>query len=243
MLVGDRDRAVPLEGRPAGEELIEHAAGRVEVAAGVDVLALRLLGREVLRGADHGLRLGHRRVGVGDGAGDAEVHHLDRIVRADHHVRRLDVAVDDAHPVRVGQGVQDALGDPGGLVAGQLAPLVEDLAQGLALDVLHDDEGDIVRPAVRVHALVLAGVVDRDDRGVVEAGAGLGLSAEAGEERGIAREVAAQHLDGDRTLEAQVDPPVDLGHAAAADQLTHFVPSAEQTGLLAHCRLPIIRII
>jgi hypothetical protein len=35
---------------------------------------------------------------------------------ADHDVGRLDVAVDDAHAVAVGEGVEDALGDPGGLV-------------------------------------------------------------------------------------------------------------------------------
>ena len=48
------------ERRPAGEQLVEHAAGGVEVGAGVDGAALRLLGREVLRGADDRLRLGHR---------------------------------------------------------------------------------------------------------------------------------------------------------------------------------------
>ena len=59
-----------------------------------------------------------------------------------------------------------------------------------------------------------------------------GLSAEAGEERGIARESLRNILMATGRFEAG-RPPVDLGHAAAADQLTHFVPSAEQTGLLS----------
>ena len=69
VLVGDGHRRVGLERRTTGEQLEEQAAGGVEVGAGVDVVALRLLRREVLRGADDGLRLGHRRVGVGDAPG------------------------------------------------------------------------------------------------------------------------------------------------------------------------------
>lgn len=51
-------------------------------------------------------------VGVGEGPGDAEVHHLDGAVRPDHDVGRLDVPVHDAVAVAVGEGVEDALGDP-----------------------------------------------------------------------------------------------------------------------------------
>ena len=112
VLVGDRDRALADERRPPGEQLEEHAAGGVQVGARVDRLALRLLGREVLGRADDGLGLGHRRVGVGHRAGDAEVHHLDRAVVGDHDVRGLDVAVDDAVAVAVAERVEDALGDP-----------------------------------------------------------------------------------------------------------------------------------
>lgn len=52
VLVGDRDRGVAAEGDVAGQQLVEQDADRVEVGAGVDRLALRLLGREVRGGAE-----------------------------------------------------------------------------------------------------------------------------------------------------------------------------------------------
>ena len=77
VLVGDGHRVVAGEGRPAADHLVEHDAERVEVAAGIDGEALRLLGREVGGGA-------HDRAGLGQvcsvarahGPGDAEVGDL-----------------------------------------------------------------------------------------------------------------------------------------------------------------------
>ena len=67
-------------------------------------LALRLLGREVLRRAHDRARLGHVR---GAGAGDPEVGDLDAPVVVDQHVLRLEVAVHDAALVREAGGAQD----------------------------------------------------------------------------------------------------------------------------------------
>ena len=77
--VRDRHRAVAGERHDAGEHLVEHDAERVDVGAGVDREALRLLGREVGGGP-------HDRAGAGEavagavGPGDAEV--------GDLHLRR-----------------------------------------------------------------------------------------------------------------------------------------------------------
>src|SRR5690606_34866248 len=79
-LVGDGDRGVAHERRAGGQQLVEQAAGGVEGGAGVDLFAFGLFGGEVLGGADHGRRLGHRHGGVAHGAGDAEVHDLDLAV-------------------------------------------------------------------------------------------------------------------------------------------------------------------
>ena len=58
--------------------------------------ALRLLGREVLRGADDRPGLRHL---ARAGACDAEIRHLEAAVGGDDDVVRLDVAVDDAGAV------------------------------------------------------------------------------------------------------------------------------------------------
>ncbi len=168
VLVGHGDRAVADEGRPAGEQLIEHAAGGVDVRAGVDGLAARLLGGEVLRGPDDGRGLRHGVGGVGDRAGDAEVHHLHVAGRGEHHVARLDVAVDDPGAVAVVERRQHAAGDLQRTLGEDLASLAHDVAQRAALHALHHDVG--LGHAGPVGGHLLARVVGRHDRGVVEGG-------------------------------------------------------------------------
>ena len=92
-------------------------AEREDVGALVDRLALRLLGRHVgdgphdapLTGSDS---RGHGRLGRGVPGGplelrQPEVEHLHAALVADHDVRGLDVAVDDADRMRRRQGVGD----------------------------------------------------------------------------------------------------------------------------------------
>ena len=92
--------------------------------------------------------------------------------------------------------------------------VAQDGGEGPALDVLHDDE---VRP------VVLAPVEDRDDVGVGEVGGGLGLAAETLDEGAVDGELGEEHLERDRSLELAVHGPVDLGHAAAGDQVGQLV--------------------
>ena len=111
MLVGDRDRGVADERRPADEHLVEHDAERVDVAPAVDVEALGLLGREVGRGAHDQAGLGDLVVEIADRPRDAEVGHLHLAVGGDEHVAGLDVAVHDAVAVRVGERLGDVGSD------------------------------------------------------------------------------------------------------------------------------------
>ena len=234
VLVRNGDRRVADERRPPGQQLEEQAAGGVDVRAGVDLLALGLLGREVLRGADDGLGLGHRGRAVGDGPGDAEVHDLDRAGRGQHHVGRLDVAVHDAHAVAVLQRREHAGRDPQRLGPVQRPGLAEQVAHGAALDVLHDDVRRLHGRAAGLLDDVLTAVVDRDDGRMVQGRGGLGLAAEPLVELRVPGQVGAQHLDRDAAAEAGVVADVDLGHPAATEQLAHLVASAQQAGGVAH---------
>ena len=92
----------------------------------------------------------------------------------DDHVGGLDVAVHDAVPVAVGERLQHAGDDDQRLVDRRRLRADQQLADGAALDQLHHD----VRDGLAADVL-LAGVVDRDDRVVVEPGDGVRLAGEA----------------------------------------------------------------
>ena len=139
----------PRERQLAGEQLVEDDAERVDVGALADRLALRLLGRDVVGGAEHGAGLRHALADV-ERARDPEVGHLRGAVAVQQHVLRLHVAVHE--PVRVRErerrsrsgcpSVERALD--------RQRPLaVDDLLEVVAVDVLEDDE---------LPALVLAAV-------------------------------------------------------------------------------------
>ena len=132
-------------------------------ASGVDRLAARLLRRHVADGAEDQARLGARgrssppSTVVGLQARQAEIEQLDVAVGPDHHVVRLDVAVDDLRGVRDRQRFGDLPRDADGAFERQA--LRRQLPQRRALDELHRDV------AIGVDD---AGLVDGDDVGVVE---------------------------------------------------------------------------
>ena len=102
----------------AGQHLEHDDAEREDVGAVIDALAERLLGRHVRHGS---LRrpgrvassfAASRALGAAAGpVGEAEVEDLRVAFRRDDDVRRLDVAVDDAVGVRVGERVRDLHGE------------------------------------------------------------------------------------------------------------------------------------
>ncbi|GEC08124.1 hypothetical protein SSP24_57790 [Streptomyces spinoverrucosus] len=154
------------------------------------------------------------------GAGDAEVHHLHGAVVRDDDVRRLDVAVHDAVLVRVGERLQDAGDDDQGLLRAGRLGVVQQIADGAALDQLHHD----VRHRLAAHE-VLAGVVHGDDRVVVETGHRLGLAREARLGHRVLGEVGAQQLDRHGAPETDVLGGEHLGHAAPAESAGQPVPA------------------
>ena len=210
MLDRDGHGAVALKGQAAREHLIEHDAGGVDVRARVGAVALRLLGRDVVDGAERLLR--HGVGGVGK-TGDAEVRDLDAAVAQHHDVLRLDVAVDDAARMRVAQPFHNLCDEMQRLTPVQTPTPLHILLERDAVDELHDD---ILR-------LAAADVVDRDDIRVREHCDSLRLVAEAAAEVGVLGKVALEHLDRHEAVQAVALGLVDNGHAAAADELKQLI--------------------
>ena len=205
----------PRSGLLAGEQLVEHHAGRVHVALRPDAPAARLLRRHVGDRADD-VAVGGERVAVQEPC-DAEVHHLHVAVAVQHHVLGLHVAVDDALAVGEGQSFQQ-LGAHGGHVA--VAELPDELVQRHAVDQLPDEVAPLA---------VAEPVVERDDVGMREGRGRLDLADDA------ARHAPAlgDDLQRDGLVELQVAGLEDLGETAAADashDLVAVAPVGVQRG-------------
>ncbi len=187
--------------RPPREQVVERRAERVDVAALVDRLAAQLLGRHESRRAEHDAGAGLDRITVGHRRGDARDAYLaaGRIVGladhlreppVDHHglaelarqdVRRLDVAVDDPALVRVGDRVRG--GDD---VRQQREPCGQ--LRGAADQLLERPAADLAHHVERRTALGRAGVMDRDDRRVLEPRGDPGLAGEPAYHVGVERQ-------------------------------------------------------
>ena len=179
-------------GSVPGEQLVEHDPDRVEVGARVDRVALRLLGREVLRGAHDRAGLGH--VGRA-GARDPEVGDLGAPLVVDDHVVRLDVAVHDPAPVGEARGLEDLDHEVDRERRLERAVVAHDLLEVAALQELHRDV---------VGAVPLAAVEDLHDVGVLQPGGAGRLAAEALDELGVLGEAPVEQLQRDLAAELRV---------------------------------------
>lgn len=200
----------------AGQHLVQHDTARVHVDAGVGgARLLDLLRREVGDRAEHGAG------GVGDGvdrADQPEVGDLDPAVVPYQHVLGLHVAVHEPGAVRGPERGQHRLQDVERGPGLERPAVAQHVTQGAAGDVLH---GQIdVRP---VGALV----EDLHHVGVGEPGDGLGLADEAVDEGGVGGEARVHDLQGEHTVEAGVQGPVDRGHPADGDPRFHAIPAVE----------------
>ena len=199
----DRVRRLAVEGRAAGEDLEEDGAEAPDIAALVDLLelALRLL-RAHVRGRSERVA-GQRRVGrahqlrlardflsadvlLAAGFGEAPVEHHRLAELADHDVLGLQVPVDHAAAVRVGDGVADV---------GEVREELEPLGQGPRLRqlLLQRDAADQLLRVVGGAVGVEAQLVDGHDVGVLELAGDAGFADEARRRglRGAARRARA----------------------------------------------------
>ena len=128
---------VGIEGATTGEEFVGDQPECVNVTAGGDRGAAQLLRRLVGRRA--AARLGALQL-IGD-RGEAEVHDHDLAPPVQHHVVRLEIAVDDASLVRRRETGADFPGDLERLIRGQSADALQERREVLSIDEFHRDEG------------------------------------------------------------------------------------------------------
>jgi hypothetical protein len=167
------DRRAQLEAGSTGERadarahLVEHHTESPHVAARVGRLAAQLFRRHVRHRAEQRSRLGDpcrrtsRDVDLRVNANSfrqTKIQHLDAALRSEPHVRALQIAVDDAAVVGVGQRVGELDAIPDNVLRRQWA-IGQHATQGATLDDLHRDVGAAAR---------LADLVDRADVGMTE---------------------------------------------------------------------------
>ncbi len=171
-----------------GQHLVEDNAQAVDVAAHVDLmgLAARLFGRHVGRRSQH-LAIERQRRLVGLALGQTEIHQVRPLLRVEHDVGGLDVAVDHALAMGVAKCVGH-LGDQLGGPAHVERSRAKTVRQRHALDKLFDEKAGAF--------LGLPGVVERDDAGVLKVGGAARLSGKPIDLIPARELPGAQDLDG-----------------------------------------------
>ena len=204
-------------GKVAGERVVEREAHRVEVGARVAAAAGQRLGGGVGQGARERAAPGDAELAVE--LGGAEIGEAGAAVGIEQDVLRLDVAVEDAVPVRGAEGGGDVAAQPDGGVGVEPAALGDPHLEIRAADVLHHDEAP--RP-------LFEKIEDRDDVRVGEPADRLYLAAHplAGHLGGRGRR--DEQLEGDVGVERPVAREVDDRVAAAADLADDLVAALEQ---------------
>nr|WP_238705462.1 hypothetical protein [Serinicoccus profundi] len=221
VLVGHPQRVAAGKGLAAGEQLEEEQAEGVHVGACVDRVVLDLLGGEIGGSAPQQLRAGVA-TRHGDGPGQPEVGDLDPALApvGEQDVLRLDVAVHQPAPVRLGEGLGDGQQQGHGPTGGHRGVLGDDVAQRRALDELHRQEDDL---------LVLTLVVDTDDVRVGQPRRSAGLGDEAPHEGVVVGQVRPHDLERDRAVQPEVPRAVDRGHPAPGELAHHLVTTVDDT--------------
>ncbi len=221
----DRARGLAVEGRTAGQRLVEHHAERPHVGRGAHALgAHRLLGRHVVRRPHGDAGVGDVVVRAVEIARDAEVEDLDDLAPVallrHEDVLGLEVAVDDALLVRGRQRLEDALE----VVEHEIerdAALGQAIAQRLAVEQLHRHEEQAVLG-------VEARVVDLDDAVVADLRRRAHLAQEALPRRLVLADVREEDLERDALLAEVVRRLVDLAHPALGDLALDAVATPDQ---------------
>ena len=211
---------LPIERLATGQHLEQHQAERVDVGTCVDRAARDLLRRHVARGSDAAsfdrepgrCLVGHPR--------DAEVEHLDvqpRQIAPHADVLGLDVAMNDALVVCVGERLGDLERDGEGFVVGKRTVAVEQRGEIVAFDELEDE--------IETPVFVLAGVEELRCARMRDLQCQRGLALETPTQVRVVGQLRRQELDGDLVADVHLPREVHRPHAATAD-LAHDLIAA-----------------
>ncbi len=187
---------VGLQRAMAAEQLVQHQAERIDVAAHRHFPALELLRRHVGGRAGSDLLSGRQ----------SKVDDDDAAFAIEQQVRGLQVAMQHALVMRRGESRADLPRELDSLVAGYAADSAQQRGQVLALYVLHRQEPGAVNFTDVVHT---AHIAVRD----LARDADLGPEAVDGIVRGAVRKELERHL----LTELQIGGTVDLAHASTTD--------------------------
>ncbi|GEM_PF-6193897 len=201
------------EGRLTRDHLVQRRAQSPHVRTLVDpaMFAEGLFGTHVGRSSDHDSGDRGSRIRTALEPGQAEVDHDAVKIGGEKDVAGLEVSMEDAVRVRVGDAFRRFLDRPDRLGTGH-PPAGEGLFQGRSVDPLHDAIGP---------ADLLAHVEQPHDARMMEPCRGLRLSTE--EHQRLLVVDSVEHLDRDGAIELSVARREHDGHASATELAKHFV--------------------
>ena len=205
----DYERRLAVVRNTPREALVGHDANRIDVAPGVGGSPERLLRRHVVRRPDH--HAVERELLVRLPAREPEIEDRDGARVLDHHVLRLEVAVDDPELVRGLAPERDLAQDRDRARLREKALGLDDRPEVLPRDILHRDVREVTAHPEVVNA--------RDVR-VLDLAVQVDLALEPLEELLVVRlPVRGEDLDRDDLLEVEILRLEDNPHAPAADRL------------------------
>ena len=149
-------------------------------------------------------------------------------------VVRLDVTMDDASTVRIGQRPRDLAQHACGVGGWQWPTRAESLAKRLALHVAHDEEDEAARFTYAMNG---------DDVGVRESSGRASLTNKAFARLVCEGQVRRKHLDGDVAIQLHIAREIDHAHPAPAELALERVLASQRAlqiheldGKLSHVR-------
>ena len=232
--------------RTTSNHLVNHARSRVQVATSVNILAAHLLRGHVACATHHHVSLGQRLAGFLNSTGNTEIHDLNlaRLTLSNvlagtvqhHNIRRLNVAVNNAHRVAVLQSTQQLLGITQSITDRQMAATRQNGTQGMTLHVLHHNirnSGALFgrgRLLTILRGVIRTGVIDSNNRRIVQRRHSLRLTLKACAERIVLGLLRAQNLKRNLAAEASILSSINGCHRTGTDYLEYLVTVINRVG-------------